>query len=125
MRHACAVGAEVLLVTGAAVDVGVTTNELDAIAHAAYIERGAYPSDLHYSGFTKSICTSVNGVICHGIPDSRPLEDGDVVNIDVTAFIGGMHGDTSATFTVGRIDTSPGRNNTRGDAARHCRGGAR
>ncbi len=104
LRTACTVAAEVLSVTGEAVEPGVTTAELDAVAHAAYVERGAYPSTLGYKGFTKSICTSVNGVICHGIPDSRPLEEGDIVNIDVTAFVEGMHGDTSATFAVGRVN---------------------
>ena len=101
LRHAGAVAAEVLLRAGRAVAVGVRTDELDEIAHDTYVEFGAYPSTLHYRGFPKSICTSVNGVICHGIPDSRPLCAGDIVNIDVTAFIGGMHGDTSATFSVG------------------------
>jgi methionyl aminopeptidase len=101
LRRACAVAAEVLLRTGEQVDVGVTTDDLDRFAHDLYIELGAYPSDLLYHGFPKSICTSVNGVICHGIPDDRPLEDGDIINIDVTAFIDGMHGDTSATFHVG------------------------
>ncbi|MEQ8716691.1 MAG: type I methionyl aminopeptidase [Acidimicrobiales bacterium] len=104
LRTACRVAAEVLVVAGAAVAPGVSTDEIDALAHEAYLERGAYPSDLHYQGFTKSICTSVNGVICHGIPDDRPLQEGDIVNVDVTAFIDGMHGDTSATFTVGTID---------------------
>ena len=104
LRTACRVAAEILQHTGQAVAPGVTTDELDAIAHAAYIERNAYPSDLGYNGFRKSICTSVNGVICHGIPDSRALEAGDIVNIDVTAYIEGMHGDTSATFAVGTID---------------------
>jgi methionyl aminopeptidase len=103
LRHACQVAAEVLLRTGAAAAVGVTTDELDHIAHDTYIELGAYPSTLHYRGFTKSVCTSVNGVICHGIPDSRPLANGDIVNIDVTAFIDGMHGDTSATFCIGDV----------------------
>ncbi|MGA9276872.1 type I methionyl aminopeptidase [Ilumatobacter sp.] len=101
LRRACAVGAEVLLRTGEQDAVGVTTERLDVFAHDVYVELGAYPSDLHYRGFTKSICTSVNGVICHGIPDDRPLEDGDIVNIDVTAYIDGMHGDTSATFHAG------------------------
>ncbi len=101
LRRACAVAAEVLVRAGAAVEVGRTTDELDAVAHATYVELGAYPSDLGYHGYPKSICTSVNGVICHGIPDDRPLEDGDIVNIDVTAYIDGMHGDTSATFCVG------------------------
>lgn len=104
MRHACLVAAEVLLRTGAAVGPGVTTDELDAIAHEAYIDFGAYPSTLGYRGYPKSICSSVNGVVCHGIPDSRPLQDGDIVNIDVTAYIDGMHGDTSATFAVGHLD---------------------
>jgi methionyl aminopeptidase len=104
LRHACQVAAEVLLRTGAAATIGVTTDELDEIAHQTYIELGAYPSTLHYRGFTKSICTSVNGVICHGVPDSRPLRDGDIVNIDVTAYIDGMHGDTSATFCIGDVN---------------------
>jgi methionyl aminopeptidase len=108
-RHACEIAAEVLLRTGAAVEVGVTTDELDAVAHAAYVELGAYPSTLGYPShgktpFRKSICTSVNGVICHGVPDTRPLVEGDVVNIDVTAYVDGMHGDTSATFVAGRSD---------------------
>lgn len=100
-RHACQVAAEVLLRAGAAVAPGVTTDQLDAIAHDTYLELGAYPSTLGYRGFPKSICTSVNGVICHGIPDDRLLRDGDIVNIDVTAYVEGMHGDTSATFCVG------------------------
>ena len=83
---------------------GVTTDELDAIAHAAYVARGAYPSTLGYGTYTKSVCTSVNEIVCHGIPDDRPLRDGDIVNIDVTAYVDGMHGDTSATFAVGGFD---------------------
>lgn len=104
MRVAGRVAAEVLAVTGAAVAPGVTTDELDDISHRAYLERGAYPSTLNYHGYPKSICTSVNEVICHGIPDDRPLAEGDIVNIDVTAYIGGVHGDTSATFLVGGVD---------------------
>jgi methionyl aminopeptidase len=104
MRHACAVAAEVLRRTGELVAVGVTTDLLDAAAHDTYIELGAYPSTLGYRGYPKSVCTSVNGVVCHGIPDDRPLRDGDIVNIDVTAFVEGMHGDTSATFVVGSVD---------------------
>ena len=104
LRVACRVAAEVLLEVGAAVGPGVTTDELDRIAHEAYVRRGAYPSDLQYKGYGKSLCTSVNDVVCHGIPDDRPLQSGDIVNLDVTAYIEGMHGDTSATFAVGALD---------------------
>jgi len=83
---------------------GVTTDELDRIGHDFMIDHGAYPSTLGYRGFPKSLCTSVNEVICHGIPDSTVLLDGDIVNIDVTAYIDGVHGDTNATFAVGEID---------------------
>lgn len=82
---------------------GVTTNDLDIAGHNFLIERGAYPSTLGYRGFPKSMCTSVNEVICHGIPDNTVLEDGDIVNIDITAFLDGFHGDTNATFTVGQV----------------------
>ena len=104
MRVACRIAAEVLEASGAAVAPGVNTDELDRVAHQAYLDRGAYPSTLNYHGYPKSICTSVNEVICHGIPDDRPLEDGDIVNIDVTAYIGGVHGDCNATFLVGDVD---------------------
>ncbi len=104
MRVAGRIAAEVLAVTGAAVAPGVTTEDLDVIAHDAYIERGAFPSTLNYHGYPKSICTSVNEVICHGIPDDRPLAEGDIVNVDVTAYIDGVHGDCSATFYVGQVD---------------------
>jgi methionyl aminopeptidase len=82
----------------------VTTDELDRIAHQAYLDRGAYPSTLNYHGYPKSICTSVNEVICHGIPDDRALDNGDIVNIDVTAYLDGVHGDCSATYYVGDVD---------------------
>jgi methionyl aminopeptidase len=109
LRRACHAAAEVLAETGSAVAPGVTTDALDAICHDAYISRGGYPSTLNYHGYPKSLCTSVNEVICHGIPDSRPLEDGDIVNLDVTIFLDGMHGDTNATFAVGHIDDTSRR----------------
>jgi methionyl aminopeptidase len=83
---------------------GVTTDALDAIGHEYLCDHGAYPSTLGYKSFPKSLCTSVNEVICHGIPDSRELVDGDIVNVDITAFLDGVHGDTDATYPVGEID---------------------
>ena len=106
MRHAGAVAAEVLRLAGAMVRPGMTTDEIDVFVHEATIERGGYPSPLNYNHYPKSVCTSVNEVICHGIPDSRALLDGDIINIDVTAYIGGVHGDTNATFFVGDVDAA-------------------
>jgi methionyl aminopeptidase len=104
MREAGSLAAEILRLAGEQVRPGITTDEIDIFVHDLTIERGAYPSPLNYHGYPKSVCTSVNDVICHGIPDSRKLEDGDIVNIDVTAFIHGVHGDTNATFFVGDVD---------------------
>ncbi|ABS26626.1 type I methionyl aminopeptidase [Anaeromyxobacter sp. Fw109-5] len=104
LRRACRAAARVLRVSGEAVRPGITTDALDEIAHAETIRLGGYPSPLNYRGFPKSLCTSVNEVICHGIPDSRPLEAGDIVNLDVTVYLDGMHGDCSATFLVGEVD---------------------
>jgi methionyl aminopeptidase len=103
MRAACRVAAEVLLETVAAVEPGVSTDELDAVAHEAYLRRGAYPSTLGYHTYRKSICTSVNDVVCHGIPDDYRLRLGDIINLDVTAYLDGYHGDTSATVGVGGL----------------------
>jgi len=104
MRVAGRVAAEVLIEVGKAVSPGVTTDELDRIGHEASIARGAYPSPLNYRGFPKSLCTSVNEIICHGIPDSRKLAEGDIVNVDVTCYVEGVHGDTNCTFAVGEVD---------------------
>ncbi|MBO0845144.1 MAG: type I methionyl aminopeptidase [Nocardioides sp.] len=104
VRVACRLAAEARDVVGAAVAPGVTTDELDRIGHEFLCDHGAYPSTLGYKGFPKSLCTSVNEVVCHGIPDARLLEDGDIVNIDITAFIHGVHGDTNATFLAGDVD---------------------
>ena len=104
MRHACAIAADLLQLVGAAVAPGVTTDELDALTHEECIRLGVYPSPLNYRGYPKSLCTSVNEVICHGIPDDRALADGDIVNLDVTVYVDGVHGDTNATFLVGDVD---------------------
>jgi methionyl aminopeptidase len=104
MRKACRAAAHVLRLTGAMVKPGISTDALDAFAHEQIVELGGYPSPLNYRGFPKSICTSVNEVICHGIPDSRLLKDGDIVNLDITIFLDGVHGDTNATFFVGQVD---------------------
>jgi methionyl aminopeptidase len=109
MRGAGRTAAEVLAAVGRAVAPGVTTDALDAICHEECVSRGAYPSPLNYHGYPKSVCTSVNEVICHGIPDSRPLADGDIVNIDVTVFVDGVHGDTNATYPVGSVDADSAR----------------
>ncbi|MGQ0507827.1 MAG: type I methionyl aminopeptidase [Myxococcaceae bacterium] len=109
MRKSCRAVAEVLEELGKAVQPGVTTDALDGLCHEAYIKRGGYPSTLGYRGFPKSMCTSVNEIIVHGIPDSRPLERGDIVNLDVTIYLNGMHGDCSATFGVGEIDDAAKR----------------
>ncbi len=104
MRVAGRLAADALAEVGRAIEPGVTTEELDRIGHEYLCDRGAYPSTLGYRGFPKSLCTSLNEVICHGIPDTTVLQDGDICNIDITAFIGGVHGDTNATFLVGEVD---------------------
>lgn len=104
MKAAGIVARQVLDAAGAAVRPGITTDEIDNIVHEESIKRGAYPSPLNYHGFPKSCCTSVNEVICHGIPDDRKLEEGDVVNLDITCYLNGFHGDCSEMFVVGDTD---------------------
>jgi methionyl aminopeptidase len=103
MRVASRIAAQALEEVGKHVEPGVTTDELDRVAHDFLVDRDAYPSTLGYRGFPKSCCTSLNEVICHGIPDSTVVQDGDIVNVDITAFIGGVHGDTNATFLAGDV----------------------
>jgi len=103
MRIAGRIAAQALAEVGRHITPGITTDELDRIGHEFLLDHDAYPSTLGYRGYPKSLCASLNEVICHGIPDSTVLVDGDICNIDITAFIGGVHGDTNATFFVGSV----------------------
>jgi methionyl aminopeptidase len=103
MRRAGRLAAQAVVLAGEHCKPGVTTDEIDAVVHEFLCDHGAYPSTLGYKGFPKSCCTSLNEVICHGIPDSTVMEDGDIVNVDVTAFLDGVHGDTNQTFCVGSV----------------------
>ena len=103
MQIAGRIAADALVEIGRNVRPGISTDELDRIGHEFLIDHGAYPSTLGYRGYPKSLCSSLNEVICHGIPDSTVLVDGDICNIDITAFIGGVHGDTNATFLAGDV----------------------
>ncbi|MER7002755.1 type I methionyl aminopeptidase [Dactylosporangium sp. NPDC000555] len=103
MRVAGKLAAQATALAGEHAQPGVTTDEVDRVVHEFLCDHGAYPSTLGYKGFPKSCCTSLNEVICHGIPDSTVIEDGDILNVDVTAFIGGVHGDTNQTFCVGNV----------------------
>ncbi|KAL4635840.1 methionine aminopeptidase 1D, mitochondrial isoform X1 [Arapaima gigas] len=118
LRKACQLARHILLLAGKSLKVGMTTDEIDFIVHQETIRHNAYPSPLQYGGFPKSVCTSVNNVVCHGIPDSRPLQDGDIINIDVTVYLEGYHGDTSETFLVGAVDNN-GKQLV--EVARRCR----
>jgi methionyl aminopeptidase len=104
MRVAGRIAAQAMHAGAAAIAPGVTTDEIDQVVHDVIVAHDAYPSTLGYRGFPKSCCTSVNEVICHGIPDARPLRDGELVKIDVTAFVDGVHGDNCATFFCGEVD---------------------
>ncbi len=104
MRVAGQIAGLALAEVGKHVAPGITTDELDRIGHEFLCDHGAYPSTLGYRGYPKSLCASLNEVICHGIPDDTVVADGDIINIDITAFIGGVHGDTNATFLAGDVD---------------------
>jgi methionyl aminopeptidase len=104
LREAGAIAREVTDIAAAALRVGATGDEIDRIVHAATVARGAYPSPLNYCGFPKSVCVSVNEVICHGIPDLRPLADGDIVNLDITVYFKGVHADMNETYCIGNVD---------------------
>ncbi len=104
MRRAGRLAAQALQSAASIIEPGVSTDELDRVAHEFLLDHGAYPSTLGYRGYPKSLCASVNEVVCHGIPDSRALVEGDIVNLDITAYLNGVHGDTNATFPVGEID---------------------
>jgi methionyl aminopeptidase len=104
MRVASRIAAQALNEVGRHVAPGVTTDELDRVGHEFMLDHGAYPSTLGYRGYPKSLCTSLNEVICHGIPDDTVIGDGDIVNVDITAYIDGVHGDTNATFLAGAVD---------------------
>jgi methionyl aminopeptidase len=103
IRTAGKLAAQAIELAGSSIKVGMSTNELDVIVHDFLISKGAYPSTLGYRGFPKSCCTSVNEIICHGIPDDLEIQDGDIVNIDVTAYLDGFHGDSNQTFKVGNV----------------------
>ncbi|MER1997750.1 MAG: M24 family metallopeptidase, partial [Arthrobacter sp.] len=104
IRVASRIAAQAIVEVGKHIEPGVTTDELDRVAHEFLLDHKAYPSTLGYRHFPKSICTSINEVICHGIPDTTVIQDGDIVNVDITAFIGGVHGDTNYTFLAGNVD---------------------
>jgi methionyl aminopeptidase len=103
IRAAGKLAAQAIELAGNSIRVGMSTNDLDVIVHDFLISHGAYPSTLGYRGFPKSCCTSVNEIICHGIPDDLEIQDGDIVNIDVTAYLDGFHGDSNQTFKVGNV----------------------
>ena len=103
IKAAGKIAAEAIALVGAHAKPGVTTDELDKLAHEYMVSQGAYPSTLGYRGFPKSCCTSINEVICHGIPDDTVLQDGDIMNVDITAFKDGFHGDSNATFLIGDV----------------------
>jgi len=103
IRAAGKLAAQAIELAGSLITPGISTNDLDVIVHEFLVSKGAYPSTLGYRGFPKSCCTSVNEIICHGIPDDLEIREGDIVNIDVTAYLDGFHGDSNVTFKVGQV----------------------
>ncbi|BFZ02412.1 hypothetical protein BsWGS_05451 [Bradybaena similaris] len=118
MKPACKLAASILRIVGDSIQAGMTTEDVNMIVHSKCIEAGAYPSPLKYRGFPKSVCTSVNNVACHGIPGPLQLRDGDIVNVDITVFYKGYHGDTSQTFMIGNVNE---RTRALVETARQCR----
>lgn len=103
MKKACKLAARTLEYVEKFIKPGITTNEIDKIVHDYTLSNNAQPSPLGYHGFPKSVCTSINEVVCHGVPDETILKEGDIINVDVTSFLNGFHGDTSKTFFVGKV----------------------
>ena len=106
IRKACLIGRQALDLGHSMVKPGVTTEEIDKAVHDFIISQDAYPSPLNYYQYPRSCCTSVNEIICHGIPDTRPLEEGDIVNIDISVYKDGYHGDLNETYYVGKVSQS-------------------
>lgn len=104
IKEACILARKILNLTAKKLKVGITTDNIDEIVHQLCIDNNVYPSPLGYLGYPKSVCTSINNVACHGIPDSRPLQDSDIINIDVTVYANGYHGDVSETYLIGNVD---------------------
>src|SRR5688572_18805988 len=120
MRAACALAAETLVMVGEHLRAGMSTDDINTLVHEYTLKHGARPSPLNYHGFPKSVCTSVNEVVCHGIPGAQLLKDGDIVNVDVTSYLpakDGFHGDTSATFYIGEPSEAAKKVT---EIARHC-----
>lgn len=104
MRTSCLLAAQTLTFVKEYIRIGVATEELNKLCHDFIVKNGAYPSPLNYRGFPKSICTSINDVICHGIPSEKELlKDGDIINVDITTYLNKFHGDTSKTFLIGNV----------------------
>ncbi|XP_064111483.1 methionine aminopeptidase 1D, mitochondrial-like [Macrobrachium nipponense] len=118
MRDSCHLARSIMNTVGETIQAGMTTEDIDALVHKRVIESGAYPSPLNYRGFPKSVCTSVNNVACHGIPNKRRLVDGDIVSVDITVFSNGYHGDCCETYLIGNVDEA-GKHLV--NAARRCR----